>query len=55
LSDISEIIDPFGGSGSTAVAAAQNGRGCTLVELNPDYCDISIDRINKETSQPKLL
>ena len=54
-SNIPEILDPFGGSGTTAIAAAQNKRGCTLVELTPDYCDISIDRINKETSQPKLL
>lgn len=31
------ILDPFGGSGSTAWAAAREGRNCHLIEREPEY------------------
>jgi len=34
------IIDAFGGSGSTLIAAAQTKRRARLVELDPKYCDV---------------
>lgn len=39
------ILDPFGGAGTTALAAAIAGRSCTLIELNPDYCRLARTRI----------
>lgn len=34
------VVDPFAGSGSTAVAAQQTGRRYIAIEQNPVYCDI---------------
>jgi len=39
------ILDPFGGSGTTGVVANGFGRDATLVELNPEYAAIAKDRI----------
>lgn len=39
------VLDPFSGSGTTAVAALKNNRNCVLIELNPDYCEIARQRI----------
>ena len=41
----SRVLDPFGGSGTTAIAAARLGRDCTLIELNPDYAAHASERI----------
>lgn len=38
------ILDLFGGSGSTLIAAAQTGRRARLCEIDPAYCDIIIAR-----------
>lgn len=35
----SKIVDLFGGSGSTMIAAEESGAICTLVEINPTQCD----------------
>lgn len=40
------ILDPFGGSGTTGVAAAETGRRSVLIELNPEYAEISREREN---------
>jgi len=34
------ILDPFAGSGTTAIAALEAGRNVICVERNPDFCDI---------------
>jgi DNA modification methylase len=38
------VLDIFGGSGSTLIAAEQTGRICYMMELNPIYCDVIIKR-----------
>lgn len=38
------IIDLFGGSGSTLIACEQLNRTCYMMELDPKYCDVIIDR-----------
>jgi DNA modification methylase len=38
------ILDPFGGSGTTLLAAQQTGRAARLIELDPIYCDVIIRR-----------
>ena len=37
-------VEPFGGSGSTLIAAEQTGRVCYTMELTPEYCDIILQR-----------
>ena len=39
------VVDPFGGTGTTAVAAEQLGRRWLLVELNPSYSSILAERL----------
>jgi DNA modification methylase len=34
------VIDFFGGSGTTLIAAEQTGRRCNMIELDPKYCDV---------------
>lgn len=34
------VLDPFGGSGTTAIVAAKNGADSIMVELNPAYVEI---------------
>ncbi|AOZ73097.1 DNA modification methylase [Boudabousia tangfeifanii] len=38
------VLDAFGGSGSTLIAAEQTGRVARLVELDPKYADVIINR-----------
>jgi DNA modification methylase len=42
------VLDPFGGSGTTALVANQLGRDAILIELNPDYARMAERRIGKE-------
>jgi len=39
------VLDPFGGSGTTACAALKHGRSAILCELNPDYAELAENRI----------
>ena len=38
------VLDLFGGSGSTMIAAEQTGRKAFLMELDPKYCDVIVKR-----------
>lgn len=38
------VLEPFGGSGSTLIAAAQLDRKCCAIELEPKYCDVIVRR-----------
>jgi DNA modification methylase len=38
------VLDPFGGSGSTLLAAHKTGRHARLIEYEPKYCAITIRR-----------
>ncbi len=45
------VLDLFGGSGTTVIAAEQNGRDAYVMELDPKYCDVIVDRWEKFTGQ----
>ena len=38
------VLDPFGGSGTTMIAAERTGRRARLVELDPKYVDVVVQR-----------
>ena len=38
------VLDPFGGSGTTMIAAERAGRRARLIELDPRYCDVIVRR-----------
>jgi DNA modification methylase len=40
-----QVLDPFGGAGTTALVAAMNGLPSTIVELNPEYATLARARI----------
>jgi DNA modification methylase len=46
------VLDLFGGSGSTLIAAEQTGRRAFLMELDPLYCDVIVTRWEQFTGQP---
>ena len=55
------MLDSFGGSGTTLIAAQKNGRTARIMELDPKYCDVIIKRwqeftglkaVNEATGQP---
>jgi DNA modification methylase len=55
------VLDSFGGSGTTLIAAEKNGRTAMLMELDPHYCDVIVKRwqdftgkiaVHAETNQP---
>ena len=45
------VLDGFGGSGTTLIAAEQTGRKARLVELDPHYVDVIIDRWEQLTGE----
>ncbi len=38
------VLDLFGGSGSTLIGAEQTGRNAHIMELDPKYCDVIVNR-----------
>jgi DNA modification methylase len=49
------VLDLFGGSGSTLIACEQLKRICYMMELDPKYCDVIINRWEKYTGQKAVL
>lgn len=49
------VLDLFGGSGTTLIACEQNGRNARLMELDPKYCDVIVQRWEKLTGQKAVL
>lgn len=49
------VLDLFGGSGSTMIGAEQTGRNCFVMELDPKYCDVIIKRWQDFTGQQAVL
>jgi DNA modification methylase len=49
------VLDPFGGSGSTLIAAQKCGRVARLIEYEPRYCDVIIKRYQILTGRPAIL
>ncbi|MCM1323408.1 MAG: site-specific DNA-methyltransferase [Acetobacter sp.] len=45
------ILDGFGGSGSTLIAAEKTGRKARLVELDPKFCDVIVKRWEEYTGK----
>lgn len=49
------ILDGFGGSGSTLIACEKTNRNCFIMEYEPHYVDVIIDRWEKFTGQKAVL
>lgn len=48
------ILDPFGGSGTTLIAAEKTKRKARLIELDPLYCDVILKRWEEMTGQKAI-
>lgn len=48
------VLEPFGGTGTTMIAAEQLGRKCYMMELDPHYCDVIIARWEKLTGKKAI-
>lgn len=55
LTDGQTVADPFGGSGSTLIAREQLNRKCYMMEIDPRYVRVIIDRWEKLTGQKAQL
>jgi DNA modification methylase len=49
------VLDLFGGSGTTAIAAEQTSRQARLMELDPRYCDVIVKRWQEFTGKTATL
>ena len=49
------VLDSFGGSGTTLIAAEKNGRVARLMELDPKYCDVIVKRWQEFTGKKATL
>lgn len=49
------VLDGFGGSGTTLLAAERTGRIARLIELDPLYCDVICRRYQAVTGKPAVL
>jgi DNA methylase len=46
------VLDCFGGSGTTLIAAEKAGRQARLIEFDPTYCDQILHRFERTTGKP---
>lgn len=49
------VLDPFGGSGSTIVAAEKTGRQAYSMEIDPEYVDVAVQRWERYTGKSAIL
>jgi DNA modification methylase len=49
------VLDSFGGSGTTMIAAEKHGRYARLMELDPKYCDVIVKRWEDFTGKKAVL
>jgi DNA modification methylase len=49
------VLDLFGGSGSTLIGAEETGRNCFVMELDPKYCDVIVKRWEEFTGKKATL
>jgi DNA modification methylase len=49
-----EVLDLFGGSGSTLIACEKTSRDCRMMELDPKYCDVIIQRWEDFTGETAI-
>ena len=49
------VLDCFGGSGSTLLAAERTKRKARIIEYEPKYCDVTIHRFEAETGKTATL
>ena len=49
------VLDPFGGSGTTLIAAERTGRRARLIELDPKYADVIVQRWQEQTERTAIL
>ncbi len=45
------ILDPFGGAGTTLIAAERTGRRACLIEIEPKYVDVTVERWQRLTGK----
>lgn len=48
------VLDPFGGSGTTAITASRLNRNFEYIEINPDYCDMAKRWLDVETNYDQI-
>lgn len=49
------VLDPFGGSGTTLIACEQLGRTCYMMEIDPKYVQVIINRWEAMTGEKAVL
>jgi DNA modification methylase len=49
------VLDPFGGSGTTLIAAEKTGRRGRAIEYEPKYCDVTVRRWQAYTGKQARL
>jgi len=52
---LTNVLDLFGGSGSTLIGAQQTGRNAFVMELDPKYCDVIIKRWQDFSGQEAVM
>lgn len=53
--DAKIVLDPFMGSGTTAISAINFKRNYIGIDISPEYCEMARERVKRHQSQAKLL
>ena len=53
--DNGSVLDVFGGSGTTLIACEKTNRKCFMMEIDPHYCDVIVQRWEDFTGQEATL